>query len=83
MITKISDLFNARTVEFALHPQHESSCHPEMSSIVRNTKLYLPIPSAFKGIIEAGQQLGSLKIIPSKMSTIKLYLYGFEVSLTL
>ena len=40
---------------------------------VRNTQLYLPIPSAFKGIIKADQQLGSLKIIPSKTSIIKLY----------
>ena len=42
-------------------------------AIVRNTKLHLPIPSAFKGIIKAGQQLGSLKIFPSKTSIIKLY----------
>ena len=38
-------------------------------AIVRNIKLYLPIPSAFKGIIKADQ----LKIIPSKTSIIKLY----------
>jgi len=42
-------------------------------AIVRNTKLYLPLPSAFKGLIKADQQLGSLKIIPSKTSIIKLY----------
>ena len=42
-------------------------------AIVRNTNLHLPIPSAFKGIIKADQHLGSLKIIPSKTSIIKLY----------
>jgi len=32
-------------------------------AIVRNTQLYLPIPSAFKGITKADQQLRSLNII--------------------
>jgi len=42
-------------------------------AIVRNTQLHVPIPSDFGGIIEADQQLGTLKIIPSKKSIIKLY----------
>jgi len=42
-------------------------------AIVRNTKLYVPIPSDVNGIIDVDQQLGSLKIIPSKQSIIKLY----------
>ena len=42
-------------------------------AIVRDTKLYVPIPSDFDGIIDADQQLGTLKIIPSKKSIIKLY----------
>jgi len=44
--------------------------------IVRNTKLYLPIPSAFKVIIKVDQQLDSLKIIPSKKSIIKLHYFA-------
>jgi len=41
--------------------------------IVRGTKVYLPLPGDFEGTINADQYLGSLKIILSKTSILKLY----------
>jgi len=42
-------------------------------AIVKGTKLHLPIPYDFNGEIYEDQCLGTLKIIPGKTYTIKLY----------
>jgi len=45
----------------------------KFKSIVEGTKLYLPIPCDFEGTVHADQYLGSLEIISSKTSLVKLY----------
>jgi len=42
-------------------------------AIVRDTKLYLPLPRDFEGTIRVDQYIGALKIIASKTSTVQLY----------
>ena len=45
----------------------------KIKAFFRGTKLHLPIPCDFKGTINAGKYLGSLKFIPSKTSIVHLY----------